>query len=653
MLAVFIASVMLTRTARLLRRYTRKIASMSNSGTIARSRTLAEVGLGLNEFTQLLLPERADPRDQFKQREVRNTHFTYVTPEKVPAPYLIAASRRCAVDLELDPDSIESDDFANAFSGNILLPGLDKPWASVYGCHCYGSWFGQLGDGRAMSIGEVIVRSAAAAADDDNDSDVDNNDKEKEQRYELQLKGCGRTPFSRGFDGRAVVRSSIREFLISEAMHCLGVSTTRALCVVGSGAIVNRPWYAATEESPAPSSGRRFPPKQMMREPGAVLCRVAKSFVRIAQLELFAKRKEFDEMTMLADFATMREFPHLLAKNDIIKNDAGKVISIVAGAPERYIDLFKAIADATSTLVVNWIRVGYCQGNMNSDNCLIAGRTLDYGPYGMVERFDPMYQPFTSDQDGKFAFLHQPQAMHVNIIVLGDSFIALLKHRCEMLGKSAEETSKYVAEVESHRKAGFGSLFQRKYDHMRRCKLGLDGWGAGEAAMHEELDQLMYDSNVDYTILYRELSKLRGTDTSAQALEKLQAAFYEYDSLDRLELRERWHIWLTTYLSRVTDQERRGRLQGTEGDGNGGVDGMDSAARVSLMNSTNPKYILRNWMATLAYEHELNGSTGASIVSELTELLSEPYQEKADLESRWYRRTPTWAQHQPGVAFMS
>jgi uncharacterized protein YdiU (UPF0061 family) len=627
---------MLTRGARLARRQINSMRS-SSSSNISRSRPLAEVGLGTNEFTQILFAETADPKDQFKQREVRHAHYTSVTPEKVPAPYMIGVSRSCAEALELDPEALESDDFAGAFSGNALLPGLDKPWASVYGCHCYGSWFGQLGDGRAMSIGEVSVRTGQGEA---------------EQRYELQLKGCGRTPYSRGFDGRAVVRSSIREFLISESMHHLGVSTTRALSICGTGAIVNRPWYSATEKSPAPSSGGRvYPPNQMKREPGAVLCRVAKSFVRIAQLELFAKRKEFTEMIMLADFATMREFPQLLSAKDLTRNAAGEVVSIAAGAPARYVALFKAIADATSTLVVDWIRVGYCQGNMNSDNCLVAGRTLDYGPYGMVERFDPSYQPFTSDQDGKFAFLQQPQAMHVNIVVLGDSFIALLRHRCAELGISVEETGKHVAEIESYRKAGFGSLFQQKYDRMRRCKLGLDGWGVQEGAMHQELEQLMYDSDVDYTIFYRQLSRLCATDTPAEALTRLQEAFYEHEKLD--SLRERWHVWLGIYLKRVRDQEKRGESKDIEGNADGDGDGMDSSTRTSLMNQTNPKYILRNWMATMAYEHELNGNTGASIVTELTELLSEPYQEQPDLAGKWYKRTPSWAKEMPGVAFMS
>lgn len=625
----FLATVMLTRGARLARQMNFIRSSSSSS---SRSRPLADVGFGANQFTQILLAETADPQYQFKQREVRHAHYTSVIPEKVPKPYVIGVSSRCAEALELDTEELESDDFANAFSGNALLPGLDKPWASVYGCHCYGSWFGQLGDGRAMSIGEVSVRTV---------------EDEAEQRFELQLKGCGRTPYSRGFDGRAVVRSSIREFLISESMHFLGVSTTRALSIIGTGALVNRPWYSATEESPSPSSGGRvYPPNQMKREPGAVLCRVAKSFVRIAQLELFAKRHEFAEMTMLADFAIMREFPLLLSAKDVTRNAAGDVVSIAAGAPERYVALFKAIADATSTLVVDWIRVGYCQGNMNSDNCLIAGRTLDYGPYGMVERFDPTYQPFTSDQDGKFSFLQQPQAMHVNIVVLGDSFIALLKHRCAELGISTEETSKHVAEVESCRKEGFGSLFQQKYNRMKRCKLGLDGFGAEEEAMHQELEQLMYDSDVDYTIFYRQLSQLCSSDLPAEALTRLQEAFYEYDKTMEFEsVRERWYTWLGTYLKRVLDQERRGESEDE--------DGMDSTTRVALMNKTNPKYILRNWMATKAYEQELNGYTGASVVTELTELLSEPYQEQPDLAAKWYKRTPSWAEDMPGVAFMS
>ena len=582
-------------------------------------RTLQDFGVGYNVFSKILTHEAVELSEQFRIREVRNAHFTFVKPEPVPAPYMIAASDSCAEQLQLDPKEFATDRFIQAFSGNYLLPGLDRPWATTYGCHCFGSWFGQMGDGRAMSIGEVSTAKAGG-----------------EDRFELQLKGCGRTPFSRGFDGRAVVRSSIREFLMSEAMHHLGVSTTRALCVVGTGATVIRPWYASKSNSPNNSSENAFPPNMMQREPGAVLCRVSKTFVRFAHLELLAKRQEYEQLIKLTDFVIMREYPDLLVPEDVAFNAAQEVESIQRGSPARYVNLFRAIAQSTSRLVVNWIRVGYVQGNMNSDNTHIGGRTIDYGPFGVLEQFDHSYQPFTSDGDGKFSFSQQPQAMQVNVFVLGDAFSYLIKKRCEELGLSSQETEGFLRDINTIRKSEFGQYFRQQFDNMRRCKLGLDSFGTQEHDLHSELEQLMYASNVDYTILYRELGTVNSKDSAESGLSKLVHAFYNYDKSDK----KGWISWLDKYIQRIKYQESM-------------EDGLDATARKALMDRTNPKFILRNWMSTLAYETATNGESEEDLVMELFELLKDPYAEQPHRAEKWYQRTPHWAQGMPGVAFLS
>lgn len=591
----------------------RRMSSFEHKGSL---RTLKDFGndSGPNIFLQSLTEApNPDGYSQFHLRgDVLKAHYVQVVPEKVKAPYFVSGSTSCALSIGLDPTTFATDKFVQAFAGNTLLPGLNNPWASVYGCHCYGSWFGQLGDGRAMSIGEVEVTT----------EDEEHNAVKK--RYELQLKGCGRTPFSRGFDGRAVLRSTIREFLVSEAMHHLRVSTTRALCVVGTGEPVARPWYAASSKSPS-SRKTKFPPNTMIQEPGAVMCRVAPSFVRIAQMELFAKRGEFAELKALADFAIYREFPHLLS---------GSTPSSASGSSaDVYVSLFKEIVQATGRLVTDWLRVGYTQGNMNSDNILVAGRTLDYGPYGFVEKFDPYYQPFTSDQDGKFSFVKQPHAMHVNIITLSQAFTFLV----ENMGLSPEDETRALGDIDALSKDGFAHMFETHYNSMRRMKLGLDSWGTDEKAMHLHLQKTLHGTpdGVDYTIFYRELSCLRVEDTPADAFIKLRPSFYSFEKAQAYK--EQWEDWLELYLQRLRQQD---------------VDADAVHARVKSMNDTNPKFILRNWMAILAYDAAKEGDT--SIVDELTALLASPYDEQsAEMTSKWYSRTPDWATDMPGASYMS
>lgn len=453
------------------------------------------------------------------------------------------------------------------------------------------------------------------------------------ETYELQLKGCGRSPFSRGFDGKAVLRSSVREFLASEAMHHLGVSTTRALSLVGTGDEVMRAWYDVTSSGGAANSATtKFPPNVMKIEKGAVVCRVARSFLRLGHMELFAIRGEHKELIQLADYVCVREFPQLMRLS----------------VPARYIELYREVVAANAKLVVDWLRVGYVQGNMNSDNTCLAGRTIDYGPYGWMEAFSPKYQPFTTDRAGNFCFIMQPSAMQVNLQVLADKTFSLLVRQSMLAQKgfTEEDIAKSVGEISSIAQDGYASAFWKAYEGMKRRKLGLKAayseTSKDDAAWWIELEKLLYRSKADFTIFFRELSSAADQSTSSMALDALRISFYE--SLDE-DTESAWSKWLDVYLSKISTEAQLWT---------------SPLERKTSQNSSNPKYVLRNWMAVLAYESAEKGDF--SVVSEILDLLTDPYALRdvsGDADAararaeRWYRKTPSWATNMPGCTFMS
>ena len=615
----------LARISRLGGTCTRAL-SMSSLETFSKS--------GSNTLREYLVGIKSEGDKQFRCRQLQNLHYVDVRPEPSNGPLeLLHFSQSMAEELGIDVTMIEENeaDFAKAFAGNTILEGFN-PYATVYGCSCYGTWFGQLGDGRAHGLGEVVNAQS--------------------KRYELQLKGCGRSPFSRNFDGRAVVRSSVREFLASEAMHALGVSTTRALSLVGTGESIRRAWYlAASTDGPSdkptnPHYAGKHPPDRLKVERGAVLCRVAPSFLRFAQLELFAKRNELDELVTLADYACFREFPELLSEDDYTatittpakKREDGEeaiepVKSIRPGDLSRYVSMYRRVAENACELVSNWIRVGYCQGNMNSDNTLLGGRTLDYGPYGFVEAYDPLYQPFTSDQDGKFSFMRQPSAMHMNLVTLSDAFDAIIRHRGASLNLPRDEVDTALKQIETIVRKDFPDMFQGRFNAMRASKMGLLDWNDADALEYAEFDQLKYKSSVDYIMFYRLLGVVSVKDSADEALTRIEPAFYDASKVDLTA----WQNWFDSYyLPRIRGQEAI----------------LDDAARKALMDRTNPKFILRNWMGTLAYEKAEKGDY--SVLKEIHSLLSDPYAEQSDeLSEKYFALTPDWARNMPGVAFMS
>ncbi len=300
-----------------------------------------------------------DPNSGRARREVLGALWSDIRPTPVIAPHLLAVSADMQQRLDLSDEAVRSRLFVDVFSGNALLPGM-HPFAGNYGGHQFGSWAGQLGDGRAITLGEVVASDGV--------------------RWELQLKGAGETPYSRHADGRAVLRSSIREFLCSEAMYHLGIPTTRALCLIATGETVVRDMFYDGHPR---------------AEPGAIVCRVAPGFLRFGHFELPSSRGEVALLRQLADFCIERDFPELAAES--------------VDAPNRYARWFAEIAQRTAHLIAEWMRVGFVHGVMNTDNMSISGLTLDYGPYGWLSAYDPDFTPNTSDRAGRYRFGYQPR----------------------------------------------------------------------------------------------------------------------------------------------------------------------------------------------------------------------------------------------------
>jgi len=565
-----------------------RMMSAPASGALQRLEDLAK-GMDNSLIRELVKEETDLPHTQ--PREVSGVHYTLVKTQPVEKPYLVSYSKECAELIGLEPEECKTDDFAQVFGGNKMLEGMEA-WATVYGCHHYGHWFGQLGDGRAISIGEVVNAHG--------------------QRLELQLKGAGPTPYSRRFDGRAVLRSSIREFLASEALHHLRVPGTRALCVVGTSEYIMRAWYADKAEIRSSSEGKPspmvYPPSMPSTEPGAVMCRVAPSFLRFAHLELFWRRGQFDQMAQMADHVIKREFPELL--------------ELGLGKAETYVKLFDAVNKRLAVLIGEWMRVGYVQGNMNSDNTALGGFTIDFGPFGMVEEYNPLWTPFTSDQERKFSFTQQPQAGRVNIAVLCEAFKALVEH----VEGGEEAASKLVEELEEISSEKYATYFSDAYGEHCRNKLGLED---REKAfkLWLSLTKCMAQSQVDWTLFFRLLADAQGGDLA----EGVKDAFYAEPAAD---VQAKWNEWYKTYEARVEEE------------------GEDREKRVAQMKLASPKYIMRNWMMTMAYERAEQGDF--SLVDELLEVLRDPYGEQSkEVQDKWFQKTPPWARMMPGVSFMS
>ncbi|HET20224.1 MAG TPA: YdiU family protein [Chromatiales bacterium] len=511
------------------------------------------------------LPGDADPRNL--PRQVFGACYTLVTPTAVAAPHLLACAPEVARLIGLDPAECQRPEFAAVFAGNALLPGME-PYAACYGGHQFGQWAGQLGDGRALVLGELINPEG--------------------ERLSLQLKGAGITPYARTADGRAVLRSSLREFLCSEAMHHLGIPTTRALSLVATGEPVLRDMLYTGDVRP---------------EPGAVVCRVAPSFTRFGHFEIHAARREQDLLRRLADYTLRTDFPEL--------GEPG---------PEAYLAMFREVCRRTAHMLVHWMRVGFVHGVMNTDNMSILGLTIDYGPYGWLEDYDPDWTPNTTDAQGRrYAFGRQPKVAAWNLARLGEALLPL------------------VGEVQPLQEAleAYSHTYAREWRAMMAAKLGLRRYREDDdKAFVEGLLEVMQQARCDWTIFFRTLIDLPGPEAAPGSdilLAPFERATYLPEGLEG-GVRSVALDWLRRYQARRDE------------------DALPPAERTAAMRAVNPKYVPRNYLAQQAIERAEAGDL--SLLHTLQEVLRRPYDEQPEHEALAAKR-PEWARHKPGCSMLS
>ncbi len=535
-------------------------------------------------------PQATEDGHDHRPRQVFSGHYVPVTPTPLPEPEYVAHSSTLFAELGLSEALAHDETFLRLFSGDIsVAPEPMRPygWATGYALSIYGSEYIQqcpfgtgngYGDGRAMSVFEGVFNG---------------------NRWEMQLKGGGPTPYCRGADGRAVLRSSVREFLAQEFMHALGVPTSRSLTLmVSRSETVRRPWYA-------PNS-RSFDPDILVNNPAAITTRVAPSFLRVGQLELFARRvrrqahpEALNELRMIV--------AHLIERNYRPEIDA-------AALPfsDQVVELAGLFRGRLTSLVANWIRVGYCQGNFNSDNCAAGGFTLDYGPFGFCELFDPRFQPWTGGGE-HFCFFNQPAAAEANYQMFWSALRPLLEGNTEALARLDQIRD------------GFANTMSQAIEAMWASKLGLSRY---DADLVNELLELMVLSKADYTIFFRKLSAIpAGTP---EQLSTLKESFYQPSSEP---LDAQWTQWLGRWRDQIS--------------ANG-----DPSATSAAMQRVNPAITWREWLIAPAYEQAAQGDT--SLIQELQTVFRHPYDApSAELAATYDRLKPRDFFHAGGVSHYS
>ena len=502
-------------------------------------------------------------------REVCSGHYVKVTPTPISSPKYVSHSKTFFNELGLSNELVNDNDFIRLFSGDIST--IHKPmrpfgWATGYALSIYGTEYVQqcpfgngngYGDGRAISIYEGFFKG---------------------KRWEMQLKGGGPTPYCRGADGRAVLRSSVREFLVQEYMNALRVPTTRSLTLfVSQCETVNRPWYT--------KNTRFIDPDIMVNSPVAITTRVAPSFLRVGQLELFARRvRKNINKNSLTELDLIVRY--------LIKINYSKNINSDNKLDLQLIQLAESYRERIISLVTNWMRVGYCQGNFNSDNCSLAGITLDYGPFGFCEMFDPEFQPWTGG--GKhFSFFNQSVAAEINYQMFLNSLQPLLNNNNEALEKL------------NLIKDDFPKLMQSKLNQMWANKIGLEQY---DQTLVTELFSLMALSRVDYTRFFRRLSSF------PKDISHLKDCFYSSFSE---QVKNYWNKWLINWRNQIKKFKKLENVS-------------------SEMNLINPKYTWREWLIVDAYEKAELGDY--SMLNELQIVLSKPYDEQSEEIKRKYDR---------------
>lgn len=439
------------------------------------------MNLKINDTFNRELP--ADSILENSRRQVENACFSFVNPKKTSKPELLHVSPEMLENLGLSKEDAKSDAFLKVFTGNAILPNT-KPYAMCYGGHQFGNWAGQLGDGRAINLAEI---------------------EHKNKRWALQLKGAGETPYSRTADGLAVLRSSVREYLCSEAMHHLGVPTTRALSLALSGDQVLRDMlYNGNPEY----------------EKGAIVCRVVPSFLRFGNYEIFAARQDIKTLKTLVDYTIKYFFSHL-----------GKP------SKETYLTFFNEVSQRTLDMIIHWQRVGFVHGVMNTDNMSILGLTIDYGPYGWLEGFDYGWTPNTTDRQHKrYRYGNQPNVGLWNLYKLANALYPLI-----------EDVNALEAILDAYK-----TNFETKSLQMMRSKLGLEVEDVLDASLIQNLEDNLLLTETDMTIFFRSLSDFN-IEKPSEALELVKDAFYVSTEITK-EIEQQWNSWFQRYADRLQQE---------------------------------------------------------------------------------------------------
>ena len=512
-------------------------------------------------------PEATQDGNDFIPRQVFSGHYVPVKPTPLSSPEYVAHSKNLFTELGISNLLLEDKDFKKLFSGD--LSSFKKPmrnfgWATGYALSIYGREYNQqcpfktgngYGDGRAISVFEGLFKG---------------------KRFEMQLKGSGPTPYCRGGDGRAVLRSSVREFLAQELMHSLGIPTTRSLTLYLSKTDkIIRPWYK--------ENSKEIEPEVLVENQAAISTRVAPSFLRIGQIELFARRVKNNSHN-----EALSELKMIIKRLIIVnyKND----IDINLPFKEQIINLAFLYRERLISLVVNWIRVGYCQGNFNSDNCALGGYTLDYGPFGFCELFDPNFQPWTGGGN-HFSFLNQPAAAEINF----NMFIKSLK-------LALENDVDFLERLDIIQQ-DFKISMQEKIKIMWTRKLGLKEY---DESLLNNLFQLMIITKVDYTKFFRLLSDI------PKEISSLKKSFYQDCSI---EIDSLWNNWLKAWYKSLKQVNDINKIS-------------------SDMKKVNPRYTWREWLISFAYKAAERGDF--SLIKELQVVFDNPYEDLSiDLQNKY------------------
>jgi uncharacterized protein YdiU (UPF0061 family) len=501
---------------------------------------------------------KGDDTGNLRARQTPGVLYSKAVPTPVSKPELLAWSDELAQELEAERPTAQKD--IDVLAGNLVTPSM-YPYAACYAGHQFGNWAGQLGDGRAITLGELQTSSG--------------------KTWELQLKGAGPTAYSRRADGRAVLRSSLREYIMSEAMFYLGIPTTRALSLVSTGDQVMRDmFYDGHPEY----------------EPGAIVMRVSPSFLRFGNFEMPAARRETDHLKQLVDWTIDRYYPHIQGGN-------------------RVIDWFSEVVERTASLMVEWLRVGFVHGVMNTDNMSILGLTIDYGPFSFLDDYDPNFTPNTTDLPGRrYAFGRQASIAYWNLGCLAGALAVLFDDK---------KDKELVAALNTYE-----DIFARKYRAMMGAKLGLDEAGAKDAQLIGRFEKLLATLKPDMTIFFQLLMELpESVENEDEVVNHFTESFYQEPNAGG---RQTLHKLVKAYRERL-DENTCSREES-----------------LRRMRESNPRFIPRNYLLHQAIEDLQKGD--AQLFTRLQAAIKDPYSRNFD---EFFARRPDWAAQKAGCSMLS